>query len=117
MRKIKDKDINYFKTALAMCGVMVSDAAAEVILLCHRESERMGGNFDLMTACKIRTEVEGKYESSKTPPYVTIEDIDIFYEKAVDIFHDKKKEDELATKLILYELKKLIETKKQEFPK
>jgi hypothetical protein len=117
MRKITDKEIHYFKTALGMCGIEVSDAVSEVILLCHKEIKKMGGNFDLMTSCKIRAEVDEKYKSLKTPPHITIEDMEGFYDKAVEIFHDKKREDELATKSILYELKNLIETKKQKFPK
>jgi hypothetical protein len=117
MRKITDKEIHYFKTALGMCGLSVSNPVSEIILLCHSETKKMGGNFDLMTASKIQATVEEKYELLKTPPHITIKDMDDFYNKAVEIFHDKKREDELATKSILYELKTLIETKKQEFPK
>lgn len=115
MRKVTEKEINYFRTALAMCGLGVSNQSAELILRCFHESKRMGGSFDLKTACEIQVEVDEKYKGVKPPPHITIEDMDKFYDKAVEIFHEKKAEDELSTKTILYELKTLIEEKKNIF--
>ncbi len=100
-----------------MCGLGVSDFSTELILRCFYETQKMGGNFDINTACKIRAMVEKKHEDLEIPPSITIEDVDGFYNKAVEIFHEKKENDELSSKLILYELKKLIETKRQEFTK
>jgi hypothetical protein len=79
---IKDKDVQYMRIALGMCGIGVSNCTTEIILKTFQATKKMKGDFDLMTAAKIQVETEEKY-SSKFVPAVTIDGLEKFYEETV----------------------------------
>ncbi len=106
----EDKDVQYMRTALGMCGVGVSDCTSEIILRVFDSIKEMGGDFDLMTAAKIQAEVEEKY--NKIIPCVSISGLEKFYDDTVDQLHTRGDENPLTPDMIVAALKELIETHK-----
>ena len=104
----EDKDIQYMRLGLAMCGVGVSNCTAEIILRVFEASKRMGGDFDLMTASKIQADVEEKY-ARKFVPHITIDGLEKFYDDTVDQFHTRSEDDPLTPNMFLDALRNLIE--------
>jgi hypothetical protein len=94
--------------ALGMCGITVSNYDAEIILKVWDSINKMGGDFDLMTAAKIRVEAEEKYKAKSTSS-ITIDRLEKFYNETVDQYHTRPETDQLTTNMILDALKKLIE--------
>lgn len=48
--------------ALGMSGIATDIPTADLILRVFNAMEKMGGDFDLMTACKIQQDVLDEYE-------------------------------------------------------
>lgn len=106
----EDKEVQYMRIALGMCGVGVSNCTAEIILRVFEETKRMGGDFDLATAAKIQVEAEEKY--TKIIPCVSISGLEKFYDDTVDQLHTRGDKDPLTPDMIITALKELIETHK-----
>lgn len=106
--KEEDKEVQYMRISLGMCGIGVSNCTAEIILKVFEASKRMGGDFDLMTAAKIQTETEEKYVT-RIVPSITIDGLEKFYDDSVDQLHTRDEKDPLTVNMILEALKHLIE--------
>lgn len=104
----EDKDVQYMRVALGMCGVGVTNCTAEIILKVFEASKRMGGDFDLKTAAKIQTEVEEKH-TRKFVPHITIDGLEKFYDDTVEQLHTRSEDDPLTPNMFLDALKNLIE--------
>ena len=104
----EDKDIQYMRVALGMCGVGVSNCTAEIILKVFEATKKMGGDFDLMTAAKIQTETEEKY-TQKFTASITVKGLEEFYDDTVDQLHTRSEDDPLTVKMMMDALKNLIE--------
>ena len=104
----EDKQIQHMRIALGMCGIGVSNCTAEIILKVFEATNRMGGDFDLMTAAKIQVETEEKY-AQKFTPSISVEGLDRFYDDTVNQLHSRSEEDPLTVDMILNALKHLIE--------
>ena len=104
----EDKDIQYMRVALGMCGVGVSNCTAEIILRVFEATKKMGGDFDLMTAAKIQTETEEKY-AQKFTASITVKGLEEFYDDTVDQLHTRSEDDPLTVKMMMDALKNLIE--------
>lgn len=104
----EDKQVRYMAVGLGMCGITVSNYEAEIIMKATDAINKMGGDFDLMTVAKIRTETEEKYKP-KSAPSITIEELKDFYDDTVDQFHTRNEDDPLTINMILDALKTLIE--------
>jgi hypothetical protein len=108
---MKDKDIQYMRIALGMCGVGVSNCTAEIILRVFEVTKKMGGDFDLMTAAKIQAEIEEKY-TRKFTSSITVKGLEEFYEDTVDQFHTRPEDDPLTVSMMMDAFKNLIEKHK-----
>lgn len=104
----EDKQVRYMAVGLGMCGITVSNYEAEIIMKATDAINKMGGDFDLMTVAKIRTETEEKYKPKSAPSF-TIEELKDFYDDTVDQFHTRNEDDPLTINMILDALKNLIE--------
>ena len=104
----EDKDIQYMRVALGMCGVGVSNCTAEIILRVFESTKKMGGDFDLMTAAKIQTETEEKY-TQKFTASITVKGLEEFYDDTVDQLHTRSEDDPLTVTMMMDALKNLIE--------
>jgi hypothetical protein len=104
----EDKDIQYMRVALGMCGVGVSNCTAEIILRVFEATKKMGGDFDLMTAAKIQTETEEKY-TQKFTASITVKGLEEFYDDTVDQLHTRSEDDPLTVTMMMDALKNLIE--------
>jgi hypothetical protein len=109
MEEDKRNDVQHMRIALGMCGIGVSNCTAEIILRTFEATDRMGGDFDLMTAAKIQTEVEEKY-AQKFTPGITINGLEEFYNDTVNQIHSRGEEDPLTVDMIIKALSNLIET-------
>lgn len=107
----EDKDIQYMRISLGMCGVGVSNCTAEIILKVFEVTKKMGGDFDLETAAKIQTEIEEKY-TRKFTSSITVKGLEEFYDDTVDQFHTRSEDDPLTVNMIMDALKNLIEQHK-----
>ena len=58
---LESKDISYFKNALALQGVLVSSATAEIVIQTYEKIKELGGDFSIRDAAEIRAGVEEKY--------------------------------------------------------
>jgi hypothetical protein len=56
-----NQETHVLMTALNMVGLNVSMKSAELIKEAINHIEKMGGKFDLMTACKIKEKIDEKY--------------------------------------------------------
>lgn len=104
----EDKHVRYMAVGLGMCGITVSNYEAEIIMKATDAINKMGGDFDLMTVAKIRTETEEKYKP-KSVPSITIDELEKFFDDTVDQFHTRSETDPLSVNMILDALKTLIE--------
>jgi len=104
----EDKHVRYMAVGLGMCGITVSNYEAEIIMKATDAINKMGGDFDLMTVAKIRTETEEKYKP-KSVPSITIDELEKFFDDSVDQFHTRSETDPLSVNMILDALKTLIE--------
>lgn len=104
----EDKQVQYMRVALGMCGIGVSNCTAEIILKVFEATNRMGGDFDLETASKIQVETEEKY-AQRFIPSITVEGLDRFYDDTIDQLHTRNPEDPLTVEMVLNALKHLIE--------
>jgi hypothetical protein len=104
----EDKQVRYMAVGLGMCGITVSNYEAEIIMKATDAINKMGGDFDLMTVAKIRTETEEKYKP-KSVPSITIDELEKFFDDSVDQFHTRSETDPLSVNMILDALKTLIE--------
>jgi hypothetical protein len=104
----EDKDIQYMRVALGMCGVGVSNCTAEIILRVFEATKKMGGDFDLMTAAKIQTETEEKYIQKFTAS-ITVKGLEEFYDDTVEQLHTRSEDDPLTVTMMMDALKNLIE--------
>ena len=105
----EDKEVQHMRIALGMCGIGVSNCTAEIILRTFDATSRMGGNFDLMTAAKIQTEVEEKH-ALKFKPGISINGLEEFYNDTVNQLHSRGEDDPLTVDMIIKALNNLIET-------
>lgn len=108
----EDKDIQFMRVSLGMCGVGVSNCTAETILKVFKATKKMGGDFDLKTAAKIQTEVEEKH-ARKYVPHVTIGGLEKFYDDTVEQLHTRPENDPLTVNMFLDAFKNLIEHHKE----
>jgi predicted SpoU family rRNA methylase len=60
-----NQETHVLMTALNMVGLNVSMKSAELIKEAINHIEKMGGKFDLETACKIQEVVNEKYQQIK----------------------------------------------------
>jgi hypothetical protein len=104
----EDNKVRYMAVGLGMCGITVSNYEAEIIMKATEAINKMGGDFDLMTVAKIRTETEEKYKP-KSVPSITIDGLEKFYDDTVDQLHTRGDKDPLTINMILDALKNLIE--------
>ena len=107
----EDKQVRYMSVGLGMCGITVSNYEAEVIMKATDAINKMGGDFDLMTAAKIRVEVKEKYPPKFTQE-TTVKVLEDFFNETVDQFHTRPEDDPLTVNMIMNALKNLIEQRK-----
>jgi len=56
-----NQDGHLLMTALNMVGLNISMKSTELIKEAINHMEKMGGKFDLMTACEIKVKIDEKY--------------------------------------------------------
>ena len=56
-----NQEVHILMTALNMVGLNVNMKSAELIKEAINHIEKMGGKFDLMTACEIKVKIDDKY--------------------------------------------------------
>ncbi len=105
----EDKEVQHMRIALGMCGIGVSNCTAEIILRTFDATNKMGGDFDLMTAAKIQTEVEEKH-ALKFTPGITVKGLEDFYNDTVNQLHSRDENDPLTVDMVVKALSNLIET-------
>jgi hypothetical protein len=107
-----EKRVQYTRLSLGLCGIGVSNATAEIVFRVNDAILEMEGDFDLITAAKIQTEVEEKY-ARKFIPSITIDGLEKFYDDTVNQLHTRNEEDPLTIEMVLNALKNLIETNRE----
>ena len=56
-----EQKVDYMRIGMALCGISIDDAAAEVAVRTYEVILEKGGDFNLHDAVKIEAEVRGRY--------------------------------------------------------